>query len=375
MLMDSFEVENFRSLKHLKLEKLARVNLLVGKGNVGKTSVLEGLWALIAIRGTDWLAVLEKERGIEKNKSDFRHLFYGFNAANPVKFTATYTTFTTGVPNEHEQLSVGFELPSRVPYANSNGNYSGQFASTLKRDGSDVMLVNVQLSAAAPNLGFTLHRLNDEGLALLPTSTEAGNFLGAQQMSFTRNRRVELITTTIDRSFLSQKIESIKVGKGETPLIRTLQLVDSRIQKIELVSGGQIYLDLGEQFSTLMPLNLLGEGIQRLLDVSSGIAAAAGGSVLIDEIDNGLHYSALRILWKGILQAAREYDVQIVATTHSAEALRHLTWVLNEEENASYRDDVAAYTLIRTKDDTVRSYRYNYEQLEFAMEQDIEVRN
>ncbi len=97
--------------------------------------------------------------------------------------------------------------------------------------------------------------------------------------------------------------------------------------------------------------------------------------LLIDEIDNGLHYSALRILWKGILQAAREYDVQIVATTHSAEALRHLTWVLGEEEHAEYRDDVAAYTLIRADDDTVRSYRYDYEQLEFALEHDMEVRN
>ncbi|RZK12434.1 MAG: DUF2813 domain-containing protein [Hymenobacter sp.] len=48
MLMDSFEVENFRSLKHLKLEKLARVNLLVGKNNSGKTSVLEALYAFSA---------------------------------------------------------------------------------------------------------------------------------------------------------------------------------------------------------------------------------------------------------------------------------------------------------------------------------------
>ena len=125
----------------------------------------------------------------------------------------------------------------------------------------------------------------------------------------------------------------------------------------------------------LSRINSMGEGIQRLLCIVAAIATNPGGTLLIDEIDNGLHYSALRILWKGILQAAREYDVQIVATTHSAEALRHLTWVLDEEENASYRDDVAAYTLIRATDDTVRSFRYDYEQLEFALEHDMEVRN
>ena len=119
----------------------------------------------------------------------------------------------------------------------------------------------------------------------------------------------------------------------------------------------------------------MGDGMQRLLAVITALSTVSGGIVLIDEIDNGLHYSALRILWKGILQAAREYDVQVFATTHSAEALRHLTWVLDEEENASFRDGVAAYTLIRTKDDEVRSFRYNHEQLEFAMDNDIEVRN
>ena len=75
------------------------------------------------------------------------------------------------------------------------------------------------------------------------------------------------------------------------------------------------------------------------------------------------------------MYAARKHDVQIITTTHSAEALRNLTWVLDDEENASYRDDVAAYTLIRADDDTVRSYRHDYGQLEYALEHGIEVRN
>lgn len=83
----------------------------------------------------------------------------------------------------------------------------------------------------------------------------------------------------------------------------------------------------------------------------------------------------MRVLWKGILQVAREYNVQIVATTHSAEALRHLTWVLDDEENISYRDDVAAYTRIRADDDTVRSYWRDYEQLDYALDHGLEICN
>lgn len=43
LVLDSLEIKNFRAFKHLRIEKLERVNLIVGKNNVGKSSVLEAL--------------------------------------------------------------------------------------------------------------------------------------------------------------------------------------------------------------------------------------------------------------------------------------------------------------------------------------------
>lgn len=225
-------------------------------------------------------------------------------------------------------------------------------------------------------LNYEIHRSEDNQLWIIPGSQEAAEFsVDEKKLREIRNFTSEILTTSIDRDTLSIKLEELKVNKQVDEMLQVLRLVDSRIEKIDLGANGQIYLDLGENFRTLLPLKLMGEGVQRLLDIISALASTQGGVVLIDEIDNGLHYSTLRILWKGILQAAHKYDVQVIATTHSAEALRHLTWVLDDEKGIIYRDDVVAYTLIRANDDTVRSYRYNYEQLEFAMEHDIEVRN
>ena len=42
-MIPSFEIKNFRLFKHLKIEKLGRVNLITGKNNVGKTALLEAL--------------------------------------------------------------------------------------------------------------------------------------------------------------------------------------------------------------------------------------------------------------------------------------------------------------------------------------------
>src|SRR5436309_13909396 len=43
LILNSLEIRNFRGFQDLKIERLGRVNLLVGKNNVGKTSLLEAI--------------------------------------------------------------------------------------------------------------------------------------------------------------------------------------------------------------------------------------------------------------------------------------------------------------------------------------------
>src|SRR5690348_12744309 len=51
LLLGSLEIHNFRGFHNLHIEHLGRVNLIVGKNNVGKTSLLEAL-RLYAERGS-----------------------------------------------------------------------------------------------------------------------------------------------------------------------------------------------------------------------------------------------------------------------------------------------------------------------------------
>jgi AAA15 family ATPase/GTPase len=43
LFLESLEIQNFRGFRHLQIEKLGRVNLIVGKNNIGKSSLLEAL--------------------------------------------------------------------------------------------------------------------------------------------------------------------------------------------------------------------------------------------------------------------------------------------------------------------------------------------
>ncbi len=43
LVLNSLEIRHFRGFQHLLIERLGRVNLIVGKNNVGKSNLLEAL--------------------------------------------------------------------------------------------------------------------------------------------------------------------------------------------------------------------------------------------------------------------------------------------------------------------------------------------
>jgi len=71
----------------------------------------------------------------------------------------------------------------------------------------------------------------------------------------------------------------------------------------------------------MIPLPLVGDGMVRLASIVLAIASAPGGVVLVDEVENGLHYSVMEKVWRAIGEAAQSQDVQIFATTHSFECI------------------------------------------------------
>ena len=62
-MLASFHIKNFKNFRNLTLETLGRVNLLVGKNNVGKSSLLEALSIYITNGEENWLRELLANRG------------------------------------------------------------------------------------------------------------------------------------------------------------------------------------------------------------------------------------------------------------------------------------------------------------------------
>lgn len=63
----SFNLKNFRCFQNFTLEPLERVNLIAGKNNVGKTSLLEAIFIFLNPTNPESLFQINLIRGIAKS--------------------------------------------------------------------------------------------------------------------------------------------------------------------------------------------------------------------------------------------------------------------------------------------------------------------
>ena len=150
-----------------------------------------------------------------------------------------------------------------------------------------------------------------------------------------------------------------------------LKHFDSRINTLEILNN-VAYVGL-EGIDQLLAVNMQGDGLRRYLNIVAASANPMNNILLIDEIENGLHYSAYKKLWEAIFALATSTNKQVFVTTHSKETLYYLNEML--QEAPEYKPDMRLYTLERTIKKGMQAYMYTYEGLSEACNNDVELRS
>lgn len=118
-----------------------------------------------------------------------------------------------------------------------------------------------------------------------------------------------------------------------------------------------------------IPLGSMGEGIKRLLVLSLNLVNSAGGYLLVDEIDTGLHHSVMVGMWRLVLEAAKRLDVQVLATTHSLDCVHSLAALY--EGQSSVRDLISLHRIERGAE---KSIPYSADEILAAARHRMELR-
>jgi len=137
-------------------------------------------------------------------------------------------------------------------------------------------------------------------------------------------------------------------------------------------AGGVVYADIG--VDRLIPINVMGDGIRRILAMLAAISERKNGILLIDEIENGLHYTTLSILWKAILKAASDNNVQLFITTHSYECVQAIAKTYQDQKAVIEKDFISLFRIEKNSKSQHRAFQYTADTLIAGIEKEFEVR-
>lgn len=372
LFLDSLEIQGFRAFRHLKIEKLGRVNLIVGKNNVGKTCVLEALRVYARRSSTDVLRSILDSRdeiryvgrvsdgalAFENESNSVEHLFYGRGELK--QNVGTIFVGPCGVNDKTLTLNIEWFLRE----TDENG---GIQLSLIEFDEQE------NIEGISP---YIVVRLGDQIIARFRVAVLERRAVGAT-ISRTETlaiRHCFVGAGGLGRDEVSELWDQSLLSNLDDTAVQALSLIapNNQIERISFVGEGRTrrtaMVKLKES-NRYVPLRSMGEGMNRMLGIALALANARSGLLLIDEIETGLHYSVQADMWRLIFETAERLNVQVFATTHSYDCVRAF-----EKVALQHPEEGVIVRLYRDKNGDVKQTLYDEEDLQVVVEQDIEVR-
>ncbi len=367
MKFKNLNIKNFRGFSELKLENFGRVNLLLGNNNSGKTTVLEALFLILGGSNPKNDLNINSLRGLRfEGEEDFRYFFHKLDYNNIPEIKSEFSR------EEYSRI-----LKINPLYKDYIEVYN-DFADDLGDENRYIPKINTT-SNTIEVLGLINEFLIKETVNKPPKKYNSsivyqnGRPIITPPKNYIEEISGAILNSDIHTTDIIGSLENIIKSKQQDKIINVLNQIDKRIKDITIFTNRRIFFDL-DGIDHLVPINIMGDGIRRLLSLITIISETTGGVVLVDEIENGLHYSAHKKLWEAVLVACKEYDVQLFITTHNIETLKCLMEVAKNEIIPNSQEEIKAYTIKSLNNGVFKSYRYDFPEFEHAIEQETEIR-
>lgn len=333
-LIESVTVEKFRCFDKLEVQGLSRVNLFVGANNTGKTALLEALETVVSGDSPVLLHRASFERGEFFPPSEsmpptvggllsVRRWFHGHGLVPGSYFRIAAVQrgggrAMTRVLKPHvDGTPGGFRLATdwQPPGAGKKSEYP------ISLDG--------MLGAPPPRVFLRY------GLRLAPP------------VCFVSTDR------PVDED-LAGYWEKVQLTPAEAAAETAMRIVDPRVERIAFSGSAETSRALVRLKGATepVPLGSMGEGSSRLLRLALASANARGGYLLVDELENGIHWGVMPRIWRFLVEAARELDLQVFATTHSKDCLEAIATL--HRTSPELAADVSVHRLDAGRSQTVR---------------------
>ena len=363
----SITIRNFRCFEHLVADEFTTVNLITGYNNAGKSALLEALWLHSAPNNPALSLRLHRFRGVPRlDQEQLLHdLHFNYDIEHPIELTAhgNWGDKPKSLTIVHNHVTATW-----IPFSQPNGT-----TRTGIREAKSKALVNSEFVWLYTDEEGERHksfiRWNDSLRPQEEDDTSPGIAIQAAELP-PQPASVLLSARIGEKANVECNVFSDMIKLGEDHLVVDfLQCIDSRVKKIAIITkpAQMLYADTGlRQF---VPVGLLGDGVNRLLSIALAVFTARNGILLLDEVENGIHYLKLPEMWRKLSILARHFNVQVFATTHSEECIRAAHTALAVDSS----EDLSIHRINQYKKGQVAT-TYHNETLDHAIEFGSEMR-
>ena len=380
-MLYSLEIRNFRNLKELKINSLGSVNLFTGKNNTGKSTLLEAI-ALYAAKGDlNFLYQLLKERGENYKQVDADKDATDIN----VKALSSFFSNRNIGFKQIDSLSVGIIENTLFGEQRSNESFVAiRFVKYFDEVKNEVendpypplrrkrVVVENAIEALLPDYRVGLEVRSGSTSYIFPLDSERPFRILSRTINTPDNFQF-IRTKNIDREINGKLWDNITLSEKENYVIDALRIIEPDVERIAFIEESpreRTAVVKLKSNSNVLPLKSMGDGINRILTIILALVNSDNGFLLIDEFENGLHYSVQEKLWKIIFALSKKLNVQVFATTHSEDSIFGFENILNNEET-KLEGKLIRLELING---FVRQVEFSAEELKIANAENIETR-
>lgn len=369
MLIQELSIRDYRLFTEFELKQAARVNLIVGTNNSGKSSLLEAIYLLSGQKPASSLLYTLSERGEYAYKASglrygekltggyvVSHIFNGHHLNKKSSIVITGKTESVSslhitLKNGRSQAGESMQIPL-IAHENFDEFESEPESMRLvfERSGERTLFDSLTLSGEYASFRHYPRQIS--------APEQSSRLVMAEYLAYDE---------------LSTLWDSITLTPREEKVIEALQLVEPDIERISFTSRQNANSGILVKFRHAeepVPLSSLGDGMRRILAIIASLVSVETGVLLVDEIDTGLYYQVLKDMWLLIFETAHKGNSQVFATSHSWDCVRAFREALQEFSDRS----IGRLIRLEREHERVQAVEYSPEELDIAIKQGIEVR-
>ncbi|PUD45081.1 AAA family ATPase [Helicobacter pylori] len=331
-MIQSVRIKNFKTFKDTQIDGFTKLNIITGGNNVGKSNLLEALYCLVGKSMHPCANITEVYDNIRKEPltTESKNLmFYGLDTKEEIQIVTTLDN------NQTLDLQIKFIANEKQKVIESQ------------------IIPTVEHAQEFSRLNFTLKKNNKEiyndhlNITKIPNFPPIPNQSGynRQFKNFEPSQLQELLpfesTTIIPSDVVYRQAHMIQAvskicsnNQLEEELNKHLNQFDNNIQSISFNTNNQLKLKV-KNIKEKVPLSVFGDGLIKYFYIVSAFMADNAKTIYIDEVENGLHFSRMKLLLRCVIDFIndnKDGNLQVFMTTHNQEFIEILDQVIREKD-------------------------------------------